>query len=68
MAVKKPMQRGQPDELLPPDLDDAGRPVEPEAIDDNPTNLYFAGLPADDLERIRGGVAGDLTILWPVEP
>ena len=40
--------RGPPDELFPPDLDDAGLPVDLEAIDADPGDTFFDELPAED--------------------
>ena len=41
------MLRGLPDELFPPDLDEAGLTVELDAIDDDPGEPFFDELPAD---------------------
>ena len=40
--------RGPPDELFPPDLDDAGLPVEVDGVDDEPGEPFFDELPVDD--------------------
>ena len=37
-----------PDELFPPDLDDAGLPVEPDAVDEEPSEPFVDELPGDD--------------------
>ena len=44
---KKATLRGPPDELFPPGLDEAGLPVELEAIDPDPDARFFDDLPAD---------------------
>ena len=40
--------RGPPDELFPLDLDGAGLPVEPDAVDEDLSEPFFDELPADD--------------------
>ena len=40
--------RGPPDELFPPDVDEAGLPVEVDGGDDEPCEPFFDELPADD--------------------
>ena len=40
--------RGPPDELFPPDLDDAGLPVEPDAVDEELSEPFVDELPGDD--------------------
>jgi hypothetical protein len=40
--------RGPPDELFPPDIDEAGLPVELDAVDEDPGEPFFDELPADD--------------------
>ncbi len=40
--------RGPPDELFPPDLDDAGLPVELDAVDEDLSEPFFDELPAED--------------------
>ena len=45
---KKSTQRGPPDELFPPDLDDAGLPVEVDGVDEEPGEPFFDELPVDE--------------------
>ena len=45
---KKSTLRGPPDELFPPDLDEAGLPVELDAVDEDPGEPFFDELPAED--------------------
>ncbi len=40
--------RGPPNELIPPDLDDAGLAVEEDGVDEEPGKPFFDELPADD--------------------
>jgi hypothetical protein len=40
--------RGPPDELFPPDLDEAGLPGELDAVDEDLSEPFFDELPADD--------------------
>ncbi len=40
--------RGPPDALFPPDLDDAGLPVEVDGVDEEPGDPFFDELPVDD--------------------
>ena len=42
------VERGFTDELFPPDVDEAGLPVELDAVDEDPGEPYFDELPADD--------------------
>ena len=45
---KKSTPRGPPDELFPPDLDEAGLPVEEDGVDQEPGEPFFDELPVDD--------------------
>jgi hypothetical protein len=45
---KKSTPRGPLDELFPPDLDDAGLPVEEDGVDEEPGEPFFDELPAED--------------------
>ncbi len=53
-----------PDELFPPDVDDAGLPVELDAVDEDPGEPFFDELPVDDWTA----QLGDLTVCWLAEP
>ena len=46
--LKKSTLRGPPDELFPPDLDEAGLPVELDAVDEDPGEPFFDELPVDE--------------------
>ncbi len=45
---KKSTLRGPPDEMFPPDLDDAGLSVELDAADEDLSEPFFDELPAED--------------------
>lgn len=63
------MQRGQPDELLPPDLDDAGAgqwSLKPSTT--TPPTCTLPGCLRTIWRESEAASLGALTILWPVEP
>ena len=61
---KKSTLRGPPDELFPPDLDDAGLPVEVDGVDEEPGEPFFDQLPAEDWAALLGG----RSVCWLAEP
>ena len=55
--------RGPPDELFPPDVDEAGLPVGLDAVDEDPSEPFFDELPAEDwAAQLR-----DREVGWPAE-
>ena len=48
IALFRKIVRGPPGELFPPDVDEAGLPVELDAVDEDPGEPFFDELPADE--------------------
>ena len=61
---KKSTPRGPPEELFPLNLGDAGLPVGLDAVDEDPGEPLFDGLPDDDWTAYLGDLRG----CWVAKP